>query len=302
MPAIKIGTRNSQLAMWQAKYIQRLLDDAGHQSELVLIKSEGELNLTSPLYEMGVQGIFTKTLDMALLQGSIDIAVHSLKDVPTQLATGLYLAATPNRGNHLDLLISKSKAFLDFSQPLTIASSSLRRQAQWLNKYPHHNFEPIRGNINSRVQKLLSTNHWSAIILAAAGIERIGLEVPRIHQLEWMLPAPSQGALGVFCRENDERMRNICSAFNDDDTNLCTSAERLYLRTLMGGCTMPIGAYAFISNNQIHFKGNLLSIDGQLKTEVELTLPESEASSIGRLAAEKILEQGGQEIIQQFKQ
>lgn len=299
---IKIGTRDSQLAMWQAKNIQYLLGQAGQHSELVLIKSEGELNLTSPLYEMGVQGIFTKALDLALLQGSIDIAVHSLKDVPTQIATGLYLAATPKRGNHSDLLILKNKEIIDFSQPLTIASSSLRRQAQWLNKYPHHSFEPIRGNINLRLQKLIHNNHWNATIMAAAGIERIELEVPHALPLEWMLPAPAQGALGIFCREDDEQMCDICSTLTDEETALCTAAERMYLRTLMGGCTMPIGGFAYISNNQIHFQGNLLTIDGQVKTEVELILPKSEAGSIGKLAAEKILEQGGQEIIQQFRQ
>ncbi len=302
MPAIKIGTRDSKLALWQAKYIQSLLEQAGHETELVLIKSEGELNLTSPLYELGVQGIFTKTLDLALLQGRIDIAVHSLKDVPTQVAKGLFHAATPKRGNHLDLLALKDNNTLDFSQHLTIASSSLRRQAQWLNKYPHHTFEPIRGNINSRLQKLMDTTHWSATIMAAAGTERIGLEVPHTQVLDWMLPAPSQGALGVFCREDDEQMKAVCAEFNDADTYQCTYAERMFLRTLMGGCTMPIAAFAHINGDQIHFKGNLLTINGKLKAEVELTVPKAEAATLGQLAAEKVLELGGREILQQLKQ
>lgn len=302
MPAIRIGTRDSKLALWQAKYIQRLLEQVGHETELVLIKSEGELNLTSPLYELGVQGIFTKTLDIALIQGRIDIAVHSLKDVPTQVAKGLYHASTPKRGNHQDILALKNHNTLDFSQRLTIASSSLRRQAQWLNKYPHHEFEPIRGNINSRLQKLIDTPHWNATIMAAAGTERIGLEVPHTQVLDWMLPAPSQGALGVFCREDDEHMKTVCAEFNDEDTYWCTYAERMFLRTLMGGCTMPIAAFAHIADNQIHFKGNLLTINGEFKAEVELSVPKTDAATLGQLAAEKVLDLGGREILQKLKQ
>lgn len=301
-PTIRIGTRDSQLALWQAKYIQARIEQAGYPTELVLIKSEGELNLTSPLYELGVQGIFTKTLDLALLQNKIDIAVHSLKDVPTQVAQGLYHAATPVRGNHKDILALKSSTVPNFDEPLTIASSSLRRQAQWLNKYPHHTFEPIRGNINSRLQKLLSTQHWTATVLAAAGTERIGLEVPHFLELDWMLPAPSQGALGVFCRVDDEKVRELCHTLTDENTHLCTQAERMFLRTLMGGCTMPIAAFAYIQNEEIHFKGNILSIDGSQKCEVTLVAPKAQANQLGQQAAEQILANGGQAILNQLKQ
>jgi len=299
---IRIGTRDSKLAIWQAEYIQSAIEAAGHPTELVFIKSEGELNLTSPLYELGVQGIFTKTLDIALLENTIDIAVHSLKDVPTQLADGLTLAATPMRGNHKDILVLKSKEIPDFESSLTIATSSLRRQAQWLNKYPNHKCEPIRGNINSRLQKLVSTSHWDATILAAAGVERIGLEVPFSIELDWMLPAPSQGALAVFCRTSDEIVNSICAKLNDEHTMLCTQQERMFLRTLLGGCTLPIAAYAHILNDTMHFKGNILSVDGSQKSEVEIEAPLNASQNLGKEAALKILTQGGQAILDELKQ
>lgn len=299
---IRIGTRDSKLAVWQAEYIQNAIEAAGHPTQLVFIKSEGELNLTLPLYELGVQGIFTKTLDIALIENTIDIAVHSLKDVPTQVAEGLTLAATPVRGNHKDKLILRSDAIPDFTKLLTIATSSLRRQAQWLNKYPHHRCEPIRGNINSRLQNLISTPHWDATILAAAGVERIGLEVPGFLDLDWMLPAPSQGALAVFCRKSDASVKSICAKLNDEHTMLCTHQERMYLRTLLGGCTLPIAAYAYIESDVMYFTGNILSIDGKQKTEVEIEAPLNASQYLGKEAAEKTLAKGGQAILDELKQ
>ena len=298
---IRIGTRESQLALWQAYYIQDRIEKSGYKTEIVKIKSEGEINLTSPLYELGVQGIFTKNLDLALLNNKIDIAVHSLKDVPTQVATGLFHAATPERGNCNDILILRSKQAPDFSEPLTIASSSLRRQAQWLNKYPNHTLVPLRGNINSRLQKLLTNEQWSGTIMAAAGVERIALAVPHFIELDWMLPAPSQGALGVFCRTDDSFIRTVCDELNDKNTFLCTNAERMFLRTLMGGCTMPIAAHAYISNERLYFKGNVLSIDGTKKSEIEIQVPVRDAELVGINAAELILADGGKEILSQLK-
>ncbi|HEY4800963.1 MAG TPA: hydroxymethylbilane synthase, partial [Bacteroidia bacterium] len=170
---IRIGSRDSSLALWQAKFIEELLKKEGVQTELILVKSEGDINLTSPLYEMGVQGIFTKTLDVALLSSKIDIAVHSLKDVPTQLPKNLRIAAIPKRVNVKDVLVYKEPAFaISNNSGITIATSSLRRKAQWLNKYPEHTIESIRGNINTRLDKLKNTSHWKAALFAAAGIDR----------------------------------------------------------------------------------------------------------------------------------
>ena len=184
---IKIGSRDSSLALWQAHFIQDLFSAQGIQSEIILIKSEGDINLKSPLYEMGVQGIFTKTLDMALLSKKIDIAVHSLKDIPTQMAQGLKLAAVPRRGKVGDVVVYKDPQFeiLDFAG-ITIATSSLRRKAQWLHKYPTHAIESIRGNINTRLEKLKNTPNWDAALFSVASFK-----------IKSMSPAPIVSIIGA---------------------------------------------------------------------------------------------------------
>lgn len=300
---IKIGTRDSALALWQAEYIKSLVEEKGVKAELVHIKSEGEIDLVRPLYEIGVQGIFTKTLDSALLNGKIDIAVHSLKDVPTQVPEGLIFAATPKRGPHSDLLIYKNlPPDASAEMPYTVATSSLRRRAQWLNRYPHHVMEPIRGNINSRIQKLNTTAHWDATVMAAAGVDRIKLDIPNRITLDWMLPAPAQGALGIFCRNNDDAILELCTALNDTDTQKATLAERQFLRTLMGGCTMPIAAFAFIENEILHLQGNVLTTDGKQKAEIIWSAPSAdEPQSVGEKAALQLLDQGGREILHILK-
>lgn len=298
----KLGTRDSALALWQACFIRDLLQNYGIETELVHIKSEGEIDLVSPLYEIGVQGIFTKTLDAALLSGKIDIAVHSLKDVPTQVPEGIKLAAVPKRGPHLDLLIYKSTLPDDSKSRYTIATSSLRRRAQWLNRYPHHIPEPIRGNINSRLQKLQDHASWDATIMASAGIDRINLPVPNRVELDWMLPAPAQGALGVYVRNNDPEVSEYCSVLNDDATLQTTIAERQFLRTLMGGCTMPIAAHATIQNNCITIKGNVLTIDGNQRADICYTgKPDEPAQAVGERAAMQLMDSGGREILQALK-
>lgn len=301
MPIIRIGTRESKLALWQALFIQQELKNIGQDAELIRIKSEGELNLKQPLYELGVQGIFTKALDIVLIQNKIDIAVHSLKDVPTQAADGIFLVAVPKRGPHHDLLITRAGDVLKMDAQLTLASSSLRRQAQWLNRYPHHKMVPIRGNINSRLNKLISNPDWSATILAEAGVDRIELEVPHAVRLNWMLPAPAQGALGIFCRSDDTRMKAICGKLNHEESFLCTNAERMFLRNLLGGCTMPIAAHACVVGEEIQLKGNVLSINGQEKAEISLSLPLPQAAELGLRAAELIVQQGARSILKKFR-
>ncbi len=299
---IKLGTRESKLAIWQTTYIQSLLYSAGLETEIVIIKSDGDIDLVSPLYELGIQGIFTKTLDSALLSGAIDIAVHSLKDVPTLLAENICIAAIPERGTHKDVLIYKDalQQITDDTQ-YTIATSSLRRKAQWLNKYPNHEVVNLRGNINTRLNKLLDSDEWDGAIFAAAGIERINLEVPFKKELDWMLPAPAQGALAIVCRENDYNIREICSTFNHDITRICVNAERQFLRKLMGGCSMPIGALAVIGNNIMTFEGNIISLDGKAKASVLMNFDESQFSEAGNIGGEKLLLEGGEEILQSIK-
>ncbi len=298
---IKIGTRKSPLAIWQATFVADLLKENGYNTELVFIESDGENDLTSPLYELGIQGIFTRTLDRALLNQEIDIAVHSLKDVPTQLAKGITLAATPERGNPFDLLVFKNESRLPEDCPdFTIATSSLRRRSQWLNRYPTHRTDILRGNINTRLEKLISTSHWDGALFAAAGIERIGLVTPHQVSLEWMLPAPAQGTLGIMCRNEDQKILDICKRLHHEDTMMATSAERMFLKTLMGGCSMPIAAYAKVNDDKLHIHGNILTIDGGMKAEVHLEVNRKEAHIAGRMAAEQLLNNGGEAIINSF--
>ncbi len=299
---IRIGSRDSSLALWQAKFIENLLNEQGIKTELTLVKSEGDINLTSPLYEMGVQGIFTKTLDIALLTNKIDIAVHSLKDVPTQLPKNLKIAAIPMRANVKDALVYQDPSFnVTDDAGITIATSSLRRKAQWLNRYPKHNIDSIRGNINTRLEKLKTTTTWNAALFASAGIDRIGLDVPNRLVLDWMLPAPAQGALAVVCREDDPETDTICKTLNHHQTAICVGIERSFLRNLKGGCSIPIAALATIANDKIHFKGNILSLDGVRKVEIEMEFDINDYATAGKLAAEKLLANGGDKIALELK-
>ena len=299
---IRIGSRDSSLALWQAKFIEGLLNESGIKTEIIFVKSEGDINLTSPLYEMGVQGIFTKTLDSALLSHKIDLAVHSLKDVPTQLPKNLKIAAIPKRANMKDVLVYQDPSFnVSEKVGITIATSSLRRKAQWLNKYPNHTIESIRGNINTRLEKLKNTLHWNAALFAAAGIDRIGLDVPNKSELNWMLPAPAQGALAVVCREDDLEAETICNTLNHQETAVCTGIERSFLRNLKGGCSIPIAALAVADKNKIHFKGNILSLDGVRKVEIEMEFELDNYENAGKSAAAKLLENGGDKIAQELK-
>jgi hydroxymethylbilane synthase len=331
----KIGTRESELAVWQATQVQDLLREQGQASELIYIKSEGDIDLQTPLYEMGVQGIFTRSLDIALLSGTIDIAVHSMKDVPTQLPKGIVQAAVLKRGNYKDLFVINSQwaivnsqwsivngesqlfpadieAFLDSLKtsaispftihhslqknfPITIATSSIRRKAQWLNRYPDHTIDNLRGNVNTRMRKVGESN-WHGAIFAAAGLERINLRPANSIELDWMLPAPAQGAVMVVCRDGAAEVLEACASFNDEPTATCAKIERDFLRELLGGCSTPISALAQIENGAIHFKGNILSVDGKQKVDIERTIAKNEAEGWGSQLANELLKNGGQVI------
>jgi hydroxymethylbilane synthase len=297
MTPIRIGTRESQLAVWQATQVKDLLDRSGFSSTLVFIRSEGDIDLKTPLYEMGIQGIFTRSLDIALLNNTIDIAVHSMKDVPTRLPQGLRQAAVLKRGPVHDLLVYKGT--LDFLQNKAtvaqIATSSIRRKAQWLHKYPMHQIHNLRGNVNTRLRKM-EEEDWNAAIFAQAGLERINLRPDKSLILDWMLPAPAQGAIFVACREEDDTSFEACQPFNDPETALCTKIERDFLRVLLGGCSTPISALAEIEDGDLYFSGHILSLDGRQKVEIEKILPIDKADGIGKTAAEELLEKGGREI------
>lgn len=298
---IRIGTRESQLAVWQADLVKNLLKQHGFDAELVYIKSEGDTDLKTPLYEIGVQGIFTKALDTALLNDQIDIAVHSMKDVPTLMAKGIVQAAVLPRASYKDVLVPKNDTdFLnDKEATATIATSSIRRKAQWLHRYPNHTLENLRGNVNTRLRKVAESD-WQGAIFAAAGLERIGLRPSNAIDLDWMLPAPAQGAIVVACRENDKASYDACHLFHDADTALCTAVERDFLRVLMGGCSTPISALAKVKNGQIIFEGNILTTDGKLKQEIKRQVSR-DTTDIGTTAARELLQNGGQPILDSIR-
>jgi hydroxymethylbilane synthase len=297
---IRIGTRESQLAVWQATTVQQLLLQHGFKSELVYIKSDGDIDLVTPLYALGVQGIFTKTLDAALLNNRIDIAVHSMKDVPTQLAEGIEQAAVLKRASYKDILVYKGDISVVGCQSSVIATSSTRRKALWLNRYPDTEIDNLRGNVNTRLQKLNDSN-WTGAIFAAAGLERIGLRPENSMELDWMLPAPAQGAIMVVCRKGESFYKDAVANLNDTNTAICVKAERDFLKVLMGGCSTPISALAIIENDKINFKGSICSLDGKEKIDVEQTVNISEANNIGTNAAKELLNKGGKQIVESIR-
>lgn len=302
LKVIRIGTRDSQLAVWQATRVKELLATNGSQAELVYIKSEGDTDTTTPLYEMGVQGIFTRSLDIALLDQRIDLAVHSMKDVPIQLPKGITQAAVLERGPVNDILVYKT-ALIDIYRDgyiAHIATSSIRRKAQWLHWFPSHQIHNLRGNVNTRLEKLRQEN-WDAAIFAQAGLERIGIRPKSSVELKWMLPAPAQGAIMVACRQDDGVVLKHCEPLNHPETALCTKVERDFLRALLGGCSTPISGLAVIDQGVLQFNGNIYSLDGVKKVEIEKKTPVSEAADLGKLAAEELLENGGKEILESIR-
>mgnify|MGYP000038266809 CR=1 FL=1 len=298
---IRIGTRDSELALWQAKIVQSLLENEGHKTELVPVKSTGDLVLDKPLYELGITGIFTKTLDIAMLNSDIDIAVHSLKDVPTVLPKGIVQAAVLKRGNINDCLVFKKNEEFLSQRDAVIATGSLRRRAQWLNQYPTHTGVDLRGNVNSRLEKL-ENNDWNAAIFAAAGLGRLGIKPENAINLHWMIPAPAQGAVMVAALEEDEEILTICAEINHRETEICTSIEREFLNRLEGGCTAPIGAICYINKEEeVNFKGILLSKDGTRKIEVTKVVPLGKHDKLAEFCADYIIGKGGRTLIDQLQ-
>lgn len=289
---IKIGTRDSELALWQAHTVEKQLNDLGYATEIVAVKSTGDLILDVPLYELGITGIFTKTLDVAMLRGEVDIAVHSMKDVPTALPKGIVQAAVLERANVDDILVHKGNPDF-YTDAAIIATGSLRRQAQWLNRYPHHTVTDLRGNVNTRLKKL-KESQWNGAVFAKAGLERINLLPDNHIILDWMIPAPAQGAMVVVAMENDNFCREVLAKLNHKPTEVATHIERQFLKRLEGGCTAPIGALASSIDDEIRFEGVLLSIDGKQKLHIEKVISaDGDLDNLGNLCAEELLQNGG---------
>ncbi|NAW50654.1 hydroxymethylbilane synthase [Elizabethkingia argentiflava] len=297
MKNIKIGTRNSPLAMWQAEKIAHQLQSKGYASELVPVLSTGDKNLNKPLYSLGITGIFTKDLDIALLNREVDIAVHSLKDVPTLLPEGVKLAAVLERDYPEDILIRNSKAKNKNIADLSIATSSLRRKAFWKNEYPNTLFYDIRGNVQTRLKKL-EEGLADATLLSLAGIKRMKLEI-EYELVPFLLQAPSQGVICCTALADNLQLIEILNQITHPETYQCIQVEREFLRHMEGGCTAPIGARATIMGNDLYFEGRLASLDGLKK--IELKEQVKWRKGLGLHFAHKALSQGGQAIMEALK-
>lgn len=299
---IKIGTRDSELATWQAKTVAALLNKIGHQTEIVFIKSEGDLDLTTPLTEMGGKGVFTKALDDALLDNRIDVAVHSYKDLPTENPLPLLVSAVLERDDPRDCLVAPDgTGFLNDEQvEAIIATSSNRRKAQWLHRYPNHSITNIRGNVNTRLRKV-NENNWSGAIFAAAGLKRINLDHHISLYLDWMVPAPAQGAMAVMIRENDEELAGITKILNHPETDLCTGLERELLNEMEAGCSAPVGAFAWIDGNEVILHAVALKTDGSLQYDIEMKAQADKAAGLGRKAARELLGQGADKLVEEMR-
>lgn len=295
---IRIGTRDSQLALWQANKVRKELEAIGYECVIVPIKTTGDLILNKPIYSLGITGVFTKSLDVALLNEKIDIAVHSMKDVPTVLPEGIMQAAVLKRANYNDILVLKGSEEFFGEKKGMIATGSLRRKAQWLNRYPTHTVTELRGNVNTRLQKLEESD-WNGAVFAAAGLERLGLRPAEAVNLSWMTPAPAQGAVMIACLNNNPYIIDACEQINHRDTAICTKIEREFLNLLEGGCSAPIGALAYINEKteEINFKGVLLNKSGTKKISVSKTAPVNRHRYLAKDCADYVINRGGKELL-----
>ncbi|HLV23185.1 MAG TPA: hydroxymethylbilane synthase [Moheibacter sp.] len=297
---IRIGTRKSPLAMWQAEWVQEKLNELGLPTEVVPITSEGDINLTQPIYQLGITGVFTRSLDIALLNDQIDIAVHSLKDVPTLLPEGIELKGFMKRGNPNDILVYKSDDIFE-KEKRTIATGSLRRSAFWHNKFPEDSVVDLRGNVQLRIQKLMDSD-WDGAVFAYAGLERskilneLNTKGLKYQVLDWMIPAPSQGIVGITSKSEFE-MPDI----SNENSKIAAIIERQFLNVLEGGCTAPIGAHAEITDGILNFKGSILSLDGKQMISIEKNFSTSAFENKGKELAEKCLEKGAGTLIKEIK-
>ncbi len=294
LPRLRLGTRGSALARWQTDHVAALLQRAwpGLEVEITVLHTQGDRILDKPLPLIGGKGLFTAELEEALRSGAIDLAVHSLKDLPTDLEPGLAIGAIPQRAAVEDVLVSRSGLRLhELPAGATLGTSSRRRAAQVRHHFPHLNMADIRGNVDTRVRKALDPHGiYDAIILARAGIERLDHAdaISEVLSLETMLPAPGQGALAVQCRD-DELLRRVLGPLDHAATRAAVEAERAFLRALGGGCAVPIAALATVDGGQLSVRGRVTALDGSHQIEVELQGDAASARELGeRLAAQAI--------------
>ena len=285
--------------MWQAKEVEQKLQNLGYETSLVPVLSSGDKNLNQPLYSLGITGVFTKDLDIALLNNEIDIAVHSLKDVPTLLPQNIEISAVLERDFPQDVLVRKSSSKNKNLAELKIATSSLRRRAFWLEQFPETEFSDIRGNVQTRLKKL-EEGDFDATLFSLAGIKRMEMKLD-FEFLDFMISAPSQGVVAIASRIDDVETRKILQKINHKETQICVEIERNFLRTLEGGCTAPIGAIAKFDEGKIKFEGKLNALDGAKTLNLVEEFEYNHSENFGEKFAKIILEKGGKEMMEVIK-
>ena len=299
---IRLGTRGSQLALWQSNWVKSELEQLGVEVELIKIKTEGDIK-TGSLAQIGGQGVFTKRLQIALLENEIDLAVHSLKDLPTEDHPKLTIAAVPERENTSDALVSNNHGDLDSIPPGSkIGTGSVRRAAQLLHLRSDLEIEDIRGNVDTRLQKL-DDGKYDAIVLASAGLVRLGLSDRITYQFEphQLMPAVGQGALGLETRADDATTIEAVSQLSDPPSFHRAMAERSMLRTLFAGCLAPVGANTTAEQGELTLKGIVLSVDGKEKVSVSMTRPIAESRELGEAVAKELIAKGADKFLSQAK-
>lgn len=298
MSKLRLGTRGSALARWQAEWVAARLTERGVDVELVPITTQGDVK-TGPLSAIGGLGLFTKELQRALLDRQIDLAVHSLKDLPTDPVEGLSLAAVPERESTADVLVSNSVDHLEALPPQArLGTGSLRRKAQLLFARGDLVVEDIRGNVETRLHKL-DDGRFDAIVLAEAGLKRLGLaeKIRHVIPRSQMLPAVGQGALGIETRADDAPTRDLLAPLNDDHSHQAVIAERTLLHALGTGCMAPVGALARVESDRLHLQAAVLAWDGSRRVTAAATRHMADANELGRVVAEDLLAQGAGDLI-----
>lgn len=292
---LTIGSRGSDLALWQARHVAGLLAVAGIETRIAIIKTTGDHLQTASLTQAGGKGLFTKEIEVALLAGDIDLAVHSLKDLPTDLPAGLVVAAVPLREDPRDALVGKS--LNELAAGARVGTSSGRRAAQLLALRPDLRMEPIRGNVDTRLRKL-KEGQFDAIMLAAAGLRRLGLqtEIAEVLAPEIMCPAPGQGALALQTRAGDHGF-DICCALNDPATSIAVDCERAVLAALGGGCQLPVGAFARVIDDELRIRGVVAAPDGSRLLVSTIIGNAAAGAALGARVADDLLRQGAREIL-----
>ena len=302
---VKVGTRDSILAMWQTQFVvdelKKVTDQ--YEFEIISLKTKGDKILDVALAKIGDKGLFTKELEVGLLAGEIDFAVHSMKDMPTALPEGLQISSMLKRHNPADAFVSdKYNSFMELPEGAKVGTSSLRRRAQLLHARPDLDIHDLRGNVQTRMRKMRDEN-FDGIILAAAGLERLEMfdEIKEELSYDICLPAVSQGVIGVETRENDEEIIALVQLVNDKQAEICVKAERALLKSLEGGCQIPIGAYAELTEDTVVLEGMVGSLDGKTINREKISGTQEQCEELGVTLANRLSELGGKAILEEIR-